>query len=80
VTHDRARSTFLLDWNGLDWSRTTLGARPDWPATLQSTADLALGCTFPMAILWGEAHLLLLCTGHLAFKPRLAREMACSAA
>ena len=59
MTHDRARSTFLLDWNGLDWSRTTLGARPDWPATLQSTADLALGCTFPMAILWGEAHLLL---------------------
>jgi PAS domain S-box-containing protein len=38
---------------GIDWSRTPLGARGTWPASLRVSLELMLASKFPMAILWG---------------------------
>jgi len=39
-----------------DWSKTPLGPVERWPAGLHATVSLALGSTFPMAIIWGQGH------------------------
>lgn len=36
-----------------DWAPTTLGLTEDWPQSLRTAVNLALRCTFPMAVLWG---------------------------
>jgi two-component sensor histidine kinase/PAS domain-containing protein len=38
-----------------DWSATPLGARSQWPVSLRTVVDLALGSNFPQAIVWGPA-------------------------
>ncbi len=36
-----------------DWATTPLGPLARWPPSLRVAADLALGCAFPMVVLWG---------------------------
>lgn len=36
-----------------DWSRTALGPRESWPASLALCVDLVLSSGFPMAVRWG---------------------------
>ncbi len=36
-----------------DWATTPLGHRADWSPSLRAAVDLALGCGFPMTVLWG---------------------------
>jgi PAS domain S-box-containing protein len=36
-----------------DWAATALGPVGHWPARLRAAVDLALGCAFPMVVLWG---------------------------
>ncbi|MEJ7601716.1 MAG: ATP-binding protein [Kofleriaceae bacterium] len=40
----------------MDWSTTTLGPTESWPAALRTTIGLAMGSTFPIAIIWGHGH------------------------
>ena len=40
--------------DGLDWSKTRVGARHGWPASLKAAVDLILPSPVPMVILWGE--------------------------
>ena len=40
----------------IDWSKTALGAVETWPAGLSTAVSLALGSTFPIAIVWGPGH------------------------
>lgn len=35
------------------WDATPLGSRAQWPQSLRTAVDLALGCDFPMLVLWG---------------------------
>ncbi|MDN5864440.1 MAG: PAS domain S-box protein [Gammaproteobacteria bacterium] len=35
------------------WSQTPLGPRENWPQSLKSAVDVALGSHFPMIVLWG---------------------------
>ncbi len=37
-----------------DWSRTSLGARADWPAHVRNTVALILHAKLPMVTLWGR--------------------------
>lgn len=43
----------------MDWPQTPAGNPACWPAELKGATQLVLGCTFPMAVLWGPEHLLL---------------------
>ena len=36
------------------WLASSLGATEDWPQSLRSAVDLALGCRYPMIVLWGN--------------------------
>jgi PAS domain S-box-containing protein len=36
-----------------DWSATELGAIDEWPQSLRSAVDIALGSAFPTLVLWG---------------------------
>ncbi len=36
-----------------DWAGTALGPPGRWPPSLRAAVDLALGCAFPMVVLWG---------------------------
>lgn len=36
-----------------DWSKTPLGPIEHWPQSLTTAVDIALACSFPMAVLWG---------------------------
>ena len=38
----------------MDWSATPLGPRAGWPEPLKVVTNLALSCSFAMAILWGK--------------------------
>ena len=38
----------------LDWSRTPLGARANWPQSLRTAAGIVLNSPVPMVLLWGE--------------------------
>src|SRR5580693_5197863 len=37
-----------------DWSKTSLGDRAQWPASLTLVVDLLLASGFPMAVRWGS--------------------------
>lgn len=37
-----------------DWSRTSLGAKADWPAHVRNTVALILNAKLPMVTLWGR--------------------------
>ena len=37
-----------------DWSSSPLRTVEHWPAALRTSIDLALGCAFPMVVLWGS--------------------------
>ena len=37
-----------------DWSSSPLRTVEHWPAALRTSIDLALGCAFPMIVLWGS--------------------------
>ncbi|WP_158884584.1 PAS domain-containing protein [Rhodanobacter sp. L36] len=37
-----------------DWSKTSLGALPDWPAHLRSTTAMMLRSAVPMSLQWGR--------------------------
>jgi signal transduction histidine kinase len=39
--------------HALDWSLTPLGPMESWPATMRSTVDMLVACSFPMVALWG---------------------------
>lgn len=41
----------LLD--AVDWSRTPLGSREQWPQSLKLAVSLCLGSRFPMFVWWG---------------------------
>ena len=54
-------SNWLLSCNemselirSMDWSATPLGSCDCWPPSLRTVVNLALSCSFPMAILWGS--------------------------
>jgi len=36
-----------------DWAATPLGPVQSWPASLLTASSMALGCAFPMVLLWG---------------------------
>jgi len=38
----------------MDWSRTPLGPKEKWPATLKMVVDLCVNTRFPMRIWWGR--------------------------
>jgi PAS domain-containing protein/anti-sigma regulatory factor (Ser/Thr protein kinase) len=40
--------------DSFDWSRTVLGARADWPASLRVMVNVALRTRFPMLVFWGR--------------------------
>jgi hypothetical protein len=53
--------TELANSNGMtrrvasfDWAQTSLGPRPNWPASLKTAAALVTDSQFPMALLWGD--------------------------
>jgi diguanylate cyclase (GGDEF)-like protein len=37
----------------MDWSRSPLGPRENWPQSLRTTLNLCLASNFPIAIVWG---------------------------
>ena len=42
-----------------DWSRTPLGAKKNWPPSLQTVMAIVLGSSQPMVVVWGEQRLAL---------------------
>jgi anti-sigma regulatory factor (Ser/Thr protein kinase) len=44
--------------HGIDWARTPLGARRDWDPAVAATVELLLASPMPMALAWGDRHVL----------------------
>jgi CheY-like chemotaxis protein len=42
----------------IDWSRTALGARDAWPASLKLTVDILLNSPLPMVLMWGRQQIM----------------------
>jgi two-component sensor histidine kinase len=47
-----------------DWSKTSLGPMDAWPGSLKVAVDIALGCEFPMVVLWGPERIRLYNDGY----------------
>jgi PAS domain S-box-containing protein len=47
-----------------DWSKTPLGPRASWPASLQLIVDIILASGFPMAVRWGPEFVLIYNDGY----------------
>jgi PAS domain S-box-containing protein len=43
----------------LDWSRTPIGPREQWSASLRTVVDVLIETQFPMALLWGQELILI---------------------
>lgn len=63
-----AGSTTGAEILGRDWSSTSLGPIPTWPASLRTTLALMLACPTPMFLAWGDD---LLCFYNDAYRPIL---------
>src|SRR5215471_2836680 len=50
-----AKGEFAERIRSLDWSRTPLGARDHWCASLRFASNVCLSCASPVAVIWGEA-------------------------
>jgi hypothetical protein len=49
----------------IDWSKTELGAMDHWNQILTSMTSLVLTSTHPMALWWGQSHILIYNDGYI---------------
>ncbi|MDQ8028560.1 MAG: PAS domain S-box protein [Brevundimonas sp.] len=53
-----------------DWSRTPLGALPDWPQSLRTAVGMLVAAPNPMVLLWGPEGVLIYNDGYARFAGR----------
>ena len=59
-----------------DWSRTSLGAKADWPAHVRNTVALILNAKLPMVTLWGREGVMIYNDAYADFASKKAPRFA----